>query len=96
MTAAAAVAAGVVSQIVRRRDTAQFERFGNVLLGGMLDFVKLLARIQKTALDGILEQGIAMLFKFRNAVWFSSRWWWIGARPFAGQVAEIDAPAPVG
>jgi hypothetical protein len=63
MVTAAAVAAGMVFHVLRRGYAAQFERFGDVLLDGMLDFVKFLAGIEKTARDGIVQQRVAVFFK---------------------------------
>ena len=66
MMTATAVTAGVVFQIRRRGNAAQFERFGDVFLDGILDFVKLLARVEKAAGDGIAQQRIAVFFKIGN------------------------------
>src|SRR5208282_700777 len=64
--AAAAVAARAFVKVRLAGDPAKFERFGNVFLDGMLDFVQLLPGIEKPTRDGILQQGVAMLFKIRN------------------------------
>ena len=64
--AAATVTAGMVFQVLCGGDAAQLKGFGNVFLDGMLDFVQFLARIQKTARHGVLQQAVAMLLKIGN------------------------------
>jgi hypothetical protein len=66
MMTAAAVAAGVVFQIVGCRNTAQLQRLGNIFLDGMLDFVKFFASIEETARDWIIQQLVAVFLKIGN------------------------------
>jgi hypothetical protein len=47
-------------------DAAKFERFGDVFLDGMLDFVKFLAGVEKAAGDGIVQERFAVYFKIGN------------------------------
>ena len=66
MMTAATVTTRMVFQIFRRGYAAQLKRFGDVFLDGMLDFVKFLARVEKSASHRILQQAVAMLLKIRN------------------------------
>lgn len=57
------MSAGTASQIVFRRHATEFEGFADILLDRFLDLVQFLLRIEETAGDGIIEQGLAMLFE---------------------------------
>jgi len=62
VTAAAATAAAI-GQFFRRREAAEFDRLGDGLFDGALQFVHLFLRVEETAGDGILEERVAILFK---------------------------------
>jgi hypothetical protein len=61
-----AVTTGVFDENCFGWDTSQFERLGNALVDGALDFVKLLARVQKSTGHGILRRGVAMFLEVGN------------------------------
>ena len=64
ITAATTVtAAGTVSQIRFRRNAAQFECLGKVLMNGMLYHMKFLPRPEKTLRNWILQKLIPVFFK---------------------------------
>ena len=66
MAIATALTARIAAQVVFRRDPAQFECFGDVLVNRVLDGMHFLLRVEKSARDGILQQGVAVLFKIRD------------------------------
>src|SRR4051812_25575846 len=55
-------------EIVRCRDAAQFERFGNKLADGFLNLVHLLLSVEEAARDGVVDQGLAIFFKLGDLV----------------------------
>jgi len=63
VAAPAAVAAGAFFQIGGDRETAQFNRLGNMFLDGTLDRMQFLLRVEESARHGIAQQRLAVFFK---------------------------------
>ncbi len=66
VVAAAAVPAGAGAHLFLARQAPQLKRLVNVLLDRLLEVMELFLGIQKATRDGILHQGIAMLFELGN------------------------------
>ena len=63
MPAAATVSAPVAAQFLFGGQTAQFERFVDILMNRLLDLMQFFLGIQKTARDRVLQQRLPVLLE---------------------------------